>query len=260
MSRRTVRALVPLLGVFLVGCDLPGKPKPSERFQRPEEVHDFATLYGQNCAGCHGADGKLGPAPPLNDPLFRAIVPAEELEMVVSGGRPGTPMPAFAKGHGGSLTPLQVQVLVMEIKGKPYRIPSQTEEISPKWGVPPAAGEDVPTYVRSGEKPDRTTAGLEQVRTTVFARACAGCHGERGQGGKHHGQPVGAINAPAFLALISDQALRRLIITGRPDLGMPDYAEAHGRGEDYQPLTSAEIDQLVALLASWRQRPEPGER
>ena len=34
---------------------------------------------------------------------------------------------------------------------------------------------------------------------------------------------VGAINDPAFLALISDQALRRYAITGRPDLGMPAY-------------------------------------
>ena len=53
---------------------------------------------------------------------------------------------------------------------------------------------------------------------------------------------------PAFLALISDQASRRIIITGRPDLGMPNYAETDGRPEDFQPLTSAEIDDLVALL------------
>ena len=51
---------------------------------------------------------------------------------------------------------------------------------------------------------------------------------------------------------ISDQALRRYVITGRPDLGMPDYATAKDRGEHYQPLSSAEIDDLVALLAQWR--------
>jgi cytochrome c oxidase cbb3-type subunit 3/ubiquinol-cytochrome c reductase cytochrome c subunit len=61
------------------------------------------------------------------------------------------------------------------------------------------------------------------------------------------------INDRAFLALISDQALRRIIITGRPDLGMPNYAESAGRPKGYKPLTSGEIADVVALLAYWRQ-------
>jgi cytochrome c oxidase cbb3-type subunit 3/ubiquinol-cytochrome c reductase cytochrome c subunit len=63
---------------------------------------------------------------------------------------------------------------------------------------------------------------------------------------------VGAINDPDFLALISDQALRRLVITGRPDLGMPDYADPKGRPEGFKPLTSQEVTDVVALLAYWR--------
>jgi cytochrome c oxidase cbb3-type subunit 3/ubiquinol-cytochrome c reductase cytochrome c subunit len=65
--------------------------------------------------------------------------------------------------------------------------------------------------------------------------------------------PGGAINNQAFLALISDQALRRTIITGRPDLGMPAYDGKAGRKPDFRALTSAEIDDLVALLRYWRQ-------
>ena len=72
--------------------------------------------------------------------------------------------------------------------------------------------------------------------------------GTNGEGGENGGE----INDPAFLALISDQALRRIIITGRPDLGMPTYADGDGRSAEFQPLTSAEIDDLVALLADWR--------
>jgi hypothetical protein len=66
---------------------------------------------------------------------------------------------------------------------------------------------------------------------------------------------VGAINDPAFLSLISDQALRRIAITGRPDLApsMPDFADDNSRPPNYQPLTSREITDLVAFLASWRQ-------
>jgi hypothetical protein len=87
----------------------------------------------------------------------------------------------------------------------------------------------------------------------VFAHACAGCHGSRGQGGKYGDRRVGAINNQAFLALISDQELRRYAITGRPDLGMPAYDGKAGRSRQFRPLTSAEIDDLVALLAYWRQ-------
>ncbi len=68
-------------------------------------------------------------------------------------------------------------------------------------------------------------SGSRERGAMVFERACAGCHGPNGTGGERNGATGGAINAPAFLALISDQALRRIIITGRPDLGMPTYAE-----------------------------------
>ena len=94
----------------------------------------------------------------------------------------------------------------------------------------------------------------------MFARACAGCHGSQGQGGEHGERPVGAINEPAFLALISDKALRRTAITGRPDLGMPAYDGTAGRPDDFRPLTSAQIDDLVALLASWRQGGPAGDQ
>ena len=56
-----------------------------------------------------------------------------------------------------------------------------------------------------------------------------------------------------FLEIISDQELRRYAITGRPDLGMPPYDGKDSRPPDFQPLTSEEIDSLVALLACWRQ-------
>ena len=91
-----------LLVVLIVaaGCDLPGKPRPGDRPVPPDQVLDFAALYGQNCAGCHGANGKLGPAPPLNNALFLTIVPDSVLQSVIAEGRPGTPMPAFAQSRG----------------------------------------------------------------------------------------------------------------------------------------------------------------
>jgi mono/diheme cytochrome c family protein len=95
--------------------------------------------------------------------------------------------------------------------------------------------------------PDRIERGA-----LLFQRACAGCHGANGAGSEQNGDIRLAINSPSFLALISDQAVRRIIITGRPDLGMPTYAERDGRPDDFQPLTTSEIDDIVSLIASWR--------
>jgi cytochrome c oxidase cbb3-type subunit 3 len=224
-----------LLLILAPGCDLPGKPRLADKPVSADKVVDFDGLYRQNCAGCHGADGKLGPAPPLNDAVFLSIVPDAVLLGVISGGRPGTPMPAFAARRGGALTDAQVSALAAGIK--------------PRWGATDKSHGRAPAYsVTTGN-----AAGDKGRGAHVFARACAPCHGPLGEGGENGDGGAGAINDPAFLALITDQALRRYAITGRPDLGMPGYADKTGRPHDYQPMTSAEIVDLVALLASWRQ-------
>jgi mono/diheme cytochrome c family protein len=229
--RRVTAALVTVATLLAAGCDLdlPGKPKRADRPKPANEVLDFGTLYGQNCAGCHGKDGTSGPAPPLNDPIFLAIAPDAELLRVVTDGRPGTPMPAFAEKHGGPLTDEQVKAVAAGIK--------------PRWG-PGHAPKDVPPY----SAPDGKEKGDVGRGAKVFARACAVCHGEQGTGTKD----VGPIHEYAFLALISDQAVRRYAITGRPDLGMPNFAGTDRRGKDFKPLSSQDVGDLVALLASWR--------
>jgi mono/diheme cytochrome c family protein len=221
-----------VLCVLTAGCDLPGKPEPSEQYVAPHKEMSFNVLFHQNCAGCHGKIGTLGPAPPLLDKLFLAIIPEAELRRVVSEGRAGTLMPAFAEGKGGPLTADQINVLV--------------ETMKPRGGQLPPAATGAPPYLVA-QDPAAQAGNIEAGRK-VFARACAGCHGGHGQGGKD----VGAINDVDFLALISDQALRRIVITGRPDLGMPDYADPKDRPKDFQPLTSQEVTDVVALLASWR--------
>ena len=98
-----------------------------------------------------------------------------------------------------------------------------------------------PAYAITKDKRSIPTPENHARRMEIYQHACASCHGPNSAGGE--GKPLTscAINAPAFLALISDQALRRLIITGRPDLGMPAYAEKRGRPADYRPLTSADL-------------------
>jgi mono/diheme cytochrome c family protein len=232
--------VVILLGLAAAsGCNLPGKPSPNGQAVRPEQVRDFGTLYSQNCAGCHGADGRLGPAPPLNDPLFLTIVPDADLLRTVAEGRALTPMPPFDQARGGPLTAEQVRILA--------------EGIKQRWQLASVSPGAVPAYQTSG--PD---CGDAERGKTVFARACAGCHGDQGKGGVVNGRTIGSIHDEAFLSLCSDQVLRRFVITGRPDLGMPDFADPSGRPAGFQPLSPQDVDDLVALLADWRKNGAAG--
>jgi cytochrome c oxidase cbb3-type subunit 3 len=264
---RTLSVVIGSVALALVaGCSLSGQPNPRDRPVAADRELRFDVLFRENCAGCHGADGERGPAPPLHDPLFRALVPEEAVRQVIREGRSvtpaqRTPMPAFARPMG-RLTPAQIEVLVHEVKGVPYRVVEDPAEpadkiqvvadpegVKPQWGVPGRPPEGAPPYLAPKGKTGRTSADLDDIRKMVFVPACGSCHGDEGEGfqaGRRR------LKDPTFLGLISDQALRRLAITGRPDFGMPDYAHKNERPQDFKPLTPAQIDDLVALLASWR--------
>src|SRR5262249_48171645 len=67
----STRAILLLAATLLAACDrLPGRPQEADRPLRPREVMSFAQLYGENCAGCHGANGMLGPATALANPTY----------------------------------------------------------------------------------------------------------------------------------------------------------------------------------------------
>ena len=84
----------------------------------------------------------------------------------------------------------------------------------------------------------------------MFGTYCASCHGSEG-GGTPKGS---AITNDSFLALVSDQELRTIVITGRPELGAPDW-----RGNvPGHPMTDQEITDVVAWLAS-RRAQNPGQ-
>jgi len=223
--RRALAAALLSAALFvLTGCDdLPGKPQHAERYVLPDAVKDFAELYGTNCAGCHGADGRLGPARALNDPLFLALVNDQEMTQVIARGVPGTSMPAFATSQGGTLTDAQIATIVSEMRTRWAR-PQETSGVA------------LPPYT--------APAGDAQRGATVFATACAPCHGADGKGGSSKGSIVD----PSFLALTSDQSLRSTIIAGRTDLGMPDFRGGKGG----TPMSATQIADVVAWLAAQR--------
>jgi cytochrome c oxidase cbb3-type subunit III len=213
------------------GCSSPpGQPRKGSEILAPNEIADFATLYSQNCAGCHGADGRGGAAIALADPVYLSIVDETAIRKVIANGVRGTSMPAFAQSAGGMLTDKQIDVI--------------TSKIRARWGRPGILdGANPPAYT------SKSTGNAPQGEV-VYGTYCASCHGSQGQGG-----PKGsAITNDSFLALVSDQGLRTIVITGRPELGAPDW-----RGNlPGKPMSDQEITDVVAWLISHRVQ-NPGQ-
>jgi mono/diheme cytochrome c family protein len=213
----------------LAGCTLPGKPTGVSLEGQPSKVEDFDVLFRTYCTACHGDAGRGGASLALANPVFLAIADDPTLRRVISDGVPGTPMPAFGESAGGMLTTQQVEALVAGMRTR--------------WARPGAlAGATPPPYAGPPGDPQRGQA--------AFAARCAGCHGADGTGGSKSRSIVDG----SYLALVSVQGLRTLLIAGRPDIGQPDW-----RGDPPgQPLSSQEIADVVAWLQS--RRPEfPGQ-
>ena len=216
---------------LLVGCDdAPGRRAIDAENVAPDKILDFNVLYHTNCAGCHGADGRGGPALALASPIYLAIADAGVLRRVTADGIAGTPMPAFARGSGGMLTDQQIDAIVNGIRTR--------------WANASAvAGIDLPPY--SDSLPGDARRG-----GAVFATYCASCHGDSGRG-----TPGGSsIVDGSYLALVSDQGLRTTVIAGRPDLGAPDWrSNVPGK-----PMAFQDISDVVAWLSARRSFSEGG--
>jgi mono/diheme cytochrome c family protein len=127
-------------------------------------------------------------------------------------------MPAFAQSAGGMLTDAQVDALVAGMRGA--------------WRVQNAFGPAAPpAYAQA-------SSGDPHRGEQTYDRRCAGCHEKTPQ----------QVTGQDYLALISDQALRSIIIAGRPDIAQPDWRQ-NGAGA---PLSAQDVDDLVAYLGTLR--------
>ncbi len=223
-------AMLYVIAALVAGCDqLPGKPRESDRPLNPSQVKDFAVLYSENCSGCHGRDGKFGPACELANPVYQALVDDATLTRIVGAGVAGTAMPPSVRSAGGYLTPDQVAIVVRGMR-------QHWKTGGPLEDAPPYASE---------------ASGDAQRGAEVFARACAPCHSNDGKGGA---KAPGAIVDGSYLMLVSNQALRTLVIAGRSDLGHPDWRNYPGG----QPLTAQQVSDVVAWLIAKRPQFAPG--
>ncbi len=108
--------LFSVLSLGCIGCtDAPGRPAAGPEVPRPDQVRGFSTLYHQNCAGCHGENGKNGAAISLANPIYLAIAGEATIRKITANGVPGKLMPSFEKSAGGTLTDQQIDSLVQGI-------------------------------------------------------------------------------------------------------------------------------------------------
>jgi cytochrome c oxidase cbb3-type subunit III len=220
------------LGLMLFsGCSSPhGQPSGGSEVLAPNEVLEFGTLYSENCAGCHGAEGRGGAAIALANPVYLAIADDAVIRKVIANGVRGTAMPAFAESAGGMLTDKQIEVITSEIRSRWSR-----------QGI--LNGVNPPSYAPK-------SAGDAQRGEVAYKTYCESCHGPGGRGG-----PKGSTIADdSFLALVSDQGLRTIVIAGRPELGAPDW-----RGNmSGKPMSDQEVTDVVVWLGSRRSQ-NPGQ-
>jgi cytochrome c oxidase cbb3-type subunit III len=221
----TILAFISLtLAVSSVGCHRRiGPPNDQEELMRPEEVVSFDRLYRQNCSACHGENGSGGPALDLANPNYQALVDDESLRGWITNGMSGTQMPAFGESAGGFLTPQQVDTLVTGMRSRWARADQKVQ------GMPPYSS---------------STIGIAEQGHQIFRENCSSCH-QQGQQ---------KITDTSYLALMSDQSLRTIVIAGRPDLGQPDWKQVHLG----QPLTDQAVSDIVAYLHSLRSE-TPGQ-
>jgi cytochrome c oxidase cbb3-type subunit III len=215
-------------GIVLVsaGCtSSPGRPKSDSDPLAPDQVVAFTILYKQNCAGCHGVSGSGGAAIALNNSVFLAIADDTAIRRTIENGVPYTAMPTFAQNKGGMLTEKQVEAIVQGIRS---------------WAKSDLPGDTtLPPY--TSQTPSDAQKGAE-----IFRTYCSSCHGRDGRGGSKASSVVDS----SYLTLVSDQYLRTIVITGRPELGAPDWrGDVEGR-----TMSNQEISDVLAWLSSQRPR------
>ena len=209
-------------GLFLLAClgcgSHSGFHGREAAVPRPEGELRFEVLYNQNCAGCHGADGKNGAAMDLANPKYQSLVDDASLTRWISNGMPQTQMPAFAISAGGFLTDNQIEVLVRGMRKQWAQAAANAQPGRPSYAE-----------LQTGD----ATRGR-----ALFQKTCISCH----KASKEE------ITSPDYLALVNDQALRSIIVAGRPDIGQPDWLN----DKSGTPLSEQDVSDIVRYLASLR--------
>jgi len=187
-----------------------------------------ASLYANNCEVCHGEQGKGGTGVPLALPDFQRQVDDQFLYTTIRMGRPGRVMPAFTR-----LSDAEVRKIIAYIR-------SLTKVKPPR---------------RDGKRIQGNIAHGKQL----FAKDCAVCHGDHGQGGKGTGVTFSrprdlpilapALNNSGFLASATDTMIKRTLVEGREGTPMNPF-----KGKK---VSEQDINDIVSYVRSFEKDLKP---
>jgi cbb3-type cytochrome c oxidase subunit III len=116
-----------------------------------------ADLYSDNCAACHGIEGRGGLAPALATHQFLASASDRQISQLISIGIPGSEMVAYGLDNGGPLTSEQIAALTVYLRSLEEKAAD-----NPSWRQPLAA------------------VGLSGRE--IFLLGCSRCHGTNLEG------------------------------------------------------------------------------
>ena len=182
-----------------------------------------AKLFAENCAVCHGADGRGRIGATLTTD-FPAIDVQAFVKGTVQNGLPGTRMPAWSQAKGGPLTDQDIADLAayVELLGG---------------GALPAA--PAPTIAPVTIVPAPNVQGDPSLGAIVFQQNCVVCHGDKGQG------RIGATLAKQWPAIDPARYVQHTVETGVPGSVMPAWSQKNGG-----PLNDSDIVDVTAYVLS----------
>jgi mono/diheme cytochrome c family protein len=177
-------------------------------------------LYVENCALCHGVDGKGRIGARLE--AFSGIDPGAVIAQTVSQGIEGTVMPAWGEQNGGPLSGQDIADIVSYI----LAAFEGTEPLEP-----------LPEYVAPeiARLPD--VEGDPSAGAVVYQANCLVCHGEEGQG------RFGKALAQSWPGDQPELFIRQVVSEGITGTIMPTWAQANGG-----PLSDEEIANVAAFV------------
>jgi len=174
------------------------------------------TVYAENCAACHGANGEGSPlAPALNTDELRVRLSDADIARVIQEGVPGTLMASWA----AALDSAEQQAVVALISG---------------WGELNTAGVTLPVIEAA---PLDTSPQAIANGQRLFSLLCTQCHGVDA-----YGSPIApALNNQMFLSETPDAAIQQIIAGGVTGTSMPAWGGY---------LTDADIAAITVYLRS----------
>jgi mono/diheme cytochrome c family protein len=151
-------------------------PHPESSHSSPQDVPQGAKIFAENCAVCHGAEGKGGgpmKTPDFTNPAVQAALSEATVIKTIREGKPGAAMPAW----GGKLSEAEIKAVAAFVKSlgqgkKPEKGASTAQAPSVAQAYVPA--DDYLFSLPTGRRLDRHGLYLNFTHRFVYTPAFSG--------------------------------------------------------------------------------------